>query len=160
MRQSDYLATHTSLSPIRREFAPGFVNYKKGVLDSQPQVIKITSCLPMVGGSLWALRLLPPLKLVDMIQLKVALSTINQIKSLLAVTLYQGNTERIHMYFEWFSRHVVKQLLISCLLQLISLKLLIFFLAFKCVIRDSLVLITFAVYVYAWVEYGFEVIYL
>jgi hypothetical protein len=26
----DYLATHTSLSPIRREFAPGFVNYKKG----------------------------------------------------------------------------------------------------------------------------------
>jgi hypothetical protein len=90
----------------------------------------------------------------------VALSTINQIKSLLAVTLYQGNTERIHMYFEWFSRHVVKQFLISCLLQLISLKLLIFFLAFKCVIRDSLVLITFAVYVYAWVEYGFEVIYL
>jgi hypothetical protein len=26
----DYLATHTSLSPIRREFTPGFVNYKKG----------------------------------------------------------------------------------------------------------------------------------
>ena len=24
------LATHTSLSPIRRGFAPGFVNYKKG----------------------------------------------------------------------------------------------------------------------------------
>ena len=64
------------------------------------------------------------------------------------------------MYFEWFSRHVVKQFLISCLLQLISLKLLTFFLAFKCIIRDSLVLITFAVYVYAWVEYGFEVIYL
>jgi hypothetical protein len=34
----DYLTTHTSLSPIRREFAPGFVNYKKGALDSQPQV--------------------------------------------------------------------------------------------------------------------------
>jgi hypothetical protein len=30
---------------------PGFVNYKKGALDSQPQVIKFTSCLPMVGGS-------------------------------------------------------------------------------------------------------------
>ena len=30
----------------------GFVNYKKGALDSQPQVIKFTSCLPMVGGSL------------------------------------------------------------------------------------------------------------
>ena len=26
----DYLTTHTSLSPIRREFASGFVNYKKG----------------------------------------------------------------------------------------------------------------------------------
>jgi len=26
----DYLITHTSLSPIRRGFAPGFVNYKKG----------------------------------------------------------------------------------------------------------------------------------
>ena len=28
------------------------VNYKKGALDSQPQVIKFTSCLPMIGGSL------------------------------------------------------------------------------------------------------------
>ena len=26
----DYLTTHTSLSPIRSGFAPGFVNYKKG----------------------------------------------------------------------------------------------------------------------------------
>jgi hypothetical protein len=26
----DYLTTHTSLSPILRGFAPGFVNYKKG----------------------------------------------------------------------------------------------------------------------------------
>jgi len=26
----DYLTTHTSLSPIWRGFAPGFVNYKKG----------------------------------------------------------------------------------------------------------------------------------
>ena len=37
---------------------------KKGALDSQPQVIKFTSCLPMVGGSL---RLLSSLKLVTMI---------------------------------------------------------------------------------------------
>ena len=29
-RQLDYLTTHTSLSPIRRGFAPGFVNFKKG----------------------------------------------------------------------------------------------------------------------------------
>jgi hypothetical protein len=57
------LTTHTSLSPIRRVFAPGFVNYKKGALDSQPQVIKFTSCLHMVGGFLWVLRLPPQLKL-------------------------------------------------------------------------------------------------
>jgi len=61
------LTTHTSLSPIRRGFAPGFVNYKKGALDSQPEVIKLTNCLPMVGGSLWVLLLPPPLKLVAMI---------------------------------------------------------------------------------------------
>jgi hypothetical protein len=63
----DYLTTHTSLSPIRRGFAPGFVNNEKGSLDLEPQVIKLTSCLSMVGGSLRVLRLLPPLKLVAMI---------------------------------------------------------------------------------------------
>jgi hypothetical protein len=61
------LTAHTSLSPIWRRFAAGFVNYKKGALDSQPQVIKFTNCLPMVGGSLRVLRLPPPLKLVAMI---------------------------------------------------------------------------------------------
>jgi len=53
-----------SLSPIRRGFAPGFVNYKKRV---QQQVIKFTSYLPMTGGFLRVLHLLPPLKLVAMI---------------------------------------------------------------------------------------------
>jgi hypothetical protein len=43
-----------------------FVNYNKGALNSQPQVITFTSCLPMVGGSLRVLRLLPPLKIVAM----------------------------------------------------------------------------------------------
>jgi hypothetical protein len=28
----DYLTTHTTLSPIRRGFAPVFVNYKKGCI--------------------------------------------------------------------------------------------------------------------------------
>ena len=46
---------------------PALYITKKGALDSQPQVIKFTSCLPMVGGSLRVLRLLPPLKLVAMI---------------------------------------------------------------------------------------------
>jgi hypothetical protein len=36
-------------------------------VDSQPQVITFTSFLPMVGGSLWVLRFLPPLKLVDLV---------------------------------------------------------------------------------------------
>ena len=70
-----YLRTHISLSPIRRGFAPGFVNYKKGALDSQPQVIKLTSCLSMVGGSPRVLRLLPPLKLVAMMTDFVCLLT-------------------------------------------------------------------------------------
>ena len=64
-----YLTTHTSLSPIRHGFTHGFVNYKKGALDSQTQMIKFTSYLPMVGGSLRILRLLPPLKLVVMIMM-------------------------------------------------------------------------------------------
>jgi hypothetical protein len=55
------LTAHTSLSPIWRGFALGFVNYKKGALDSPLKVIKFTSCLPMVGGSLRVLRLLPQL---------------------------------------------------------------------------------------------------
>ena len=56
---------------------PGFVNYKKGALNDTVASDKFTSCLPMVGGSLWVFRLLPRLKLVEMIQLKVALSTKN-----------------------------------------------------------------------------------
>ena len=72
---------------MRRGFVPGFVNYKKGALDSQLQVIELTSGLHMVGGTLPILRLLPPLKLVAMIMLNLALSTINQIKSSIGQTL-------------------------------------------------------------------------
>jgi len=39
----------------------------EGALDSQPQVIKFTSCLPRVGGSLWVHQLRPPLNVVAMI---------------------------------------------------------------------------------------------
>jgi hypothetical protein len=42
----------------------GLLITKKGASDSQPWVIKFTSCLPMVDGSFRVLRLLPPLKLV------------------------------------------------------------------------------------------------
>jgi len=45
------------LYPLQIRFLNNFI----------PQVIKFTSCLPMVGGSRRGLRLLPPLKLVVMI---------------------------------------------------------------------------------------------
>ena len=54
-------------------------------------MIKFTSCLPMVSGSLWVLQLLPPLKRVAMILLKVALNTINQIKSHLSQVIKSQN---------------------------------------------------------------------
>jgi len=46
---------------------PALYITKKGALASQPQVIKFTSYLPMIGGSLGVFQLLPPLKLVAMI---------------------------------------------------------------------------------------------
>ena len=63
----------TSISPIRRGFASGFVNYKKGVLDSQE--IKFTSCLTMAGGSPAASTTKTGRHDIAKILLKVALST-------------------------------------------------------------------------------------
>ena len=76
----DYLATLTRLSPIRRGFAPGCVNYKKGALDSQPQVIKLTSYLPMGGGSPASSTTKTGRHDIAEILLKVALNTKNQTK--------------------------------------------------------------------------------
>ena len=55
------LTAHRSLSPIRCGFAPSFVNYKKGVLDSQ---YKIVVC-PFVLFSLLAIVLSVLLRLTD-----------------------------------------------------------------------------------------------
>ena len=66
------------VSPIARVTSQAYHQYgvascpawkitKEDALDTQPQGIKLTRCLPMVGGSLRVLRLLPPLKLVAMI---------------------------------------------------------------------------------------------
>ena len=76
------LAAHTSLSPIRRGFAPGFVNYTKGTLDLQPQAYQLLAhgrwFSPGTPAS-------PTTKTcrhdIAEILLKVALSTINQFKS-------------------------------------------------------------------------------
>ena len=69
VRQLD-LTAHTSLSPVRRGFAPSFVNYNKRCTRIAAVSVKFTNCLPRVGGSLRVLRLLPPLTLFAMIQLK------------------------------------------------------------------------------------------
>jgi hypothetical protein len=70
----DYLATHTSLSPIRRGFAPGFVNYKKGAkvyqLLAHGQWFSPASSTTKTGHHD-----------IAEILLKVALNTTNQIKS-------------------------------------------------------------------------------
>ena len=58
------------------------INSKKGALNSQPQVIKFTSCLPMVGGSLPSTPASSTTKTgcqeIAEILLKVALNTKNQ----------------------------------------------------------------------------------
>ena len=46
---SGYVA-HASLLPMRRGLAPSFVNYKKGALDSQSQMIKFTSCVKCLSN--------------------------------------------------------------------------------------------------------------
>jgi hypothetical protein len=85
-RSLHYITAHTSLSPVRRGFEPDLVNYTKGALDSQPQMIMLTSCLPIIGGFLRLLRLLSPLKLVAIILLSCcwkcrSANKSNQIKS-------------------------------------------------------------------------------
>ena len=69
---------------MRYSVSARFVNYKKGALDdSQPQVIKITSCLPMIGGSLRVLLRVASSTTktgrsdIAEILLKVAFNTIN-----------------------------------------------------------------------------------
>jgi hypothetical protein len=53
-----------------------------GALDSQPQVIKFTSYLPMVGGTPASSTTKTGRHDIAEILLKVALSTINEIKSI------------------------------------------------------------------------------
>ena len=59
---------------------PAFENYKKGALNSQPQVIKFTSCFPMIGESFRVIQASLTTKTghhdIAAILLKVPLSTI------------------------------------------------------------------------------------
>jgi len=81
----DYLTTHTSLSPIRRGFTPGFVNYKKRYTRLAAASDKVYQLL--VHGR-WLSPGTPASSTTNTgchdiaeILLKVALSTKNQIKS-------------------------------------------------------------------------------
>ena len=61
------LTAHTSLSPIRRGFAPSFVNYKKGCTRLAAASDKVYQLLAHGRWFSRVVRLLPPLKLVAMI---------------------------------------------------------------------------------------------
>ena len=91
-RYLDYRTFSINLSSIRRGFAPVFVNYKKGALDLQPQVIQFTSCLPRVGDHLWVILASSTTKTVrhDIVErlLKVALNTKNQSKAIVFPDLW------------------------------------------------------------------------
>jgi hypothetical protein len=59
--------------------------YQKGALDSQPQVIHFTSCLPVVGGSLLASSTTKTGRHdIAEILLKMALSTNKKIQSIIS----------------------------------------------------------------------------
>ena len=67
---------------MRRGFAPGFVNYKKGALDSQPQVYQLLAHRRwFTPGTPTSFTTKTDRHDIAEILLKVTLSTINQIKS-------------------------------------------------------------------------------
>jgi hypothetical protein len=81
----DYLATRTSLSPLWRGFAPGFVNYKKGCTRLTAASDKVYQLL---AHGRWFSPSTPASSTtktgrhdIAEILLKVALNTKNQIKS-------------------------------------------------------------------------------
>jgi len=77
-----YLATHTSLSPIRRGFALGFVSYKKGCTRLAAARDKVDQLLDhgrwFSPGTLGSSTTKTCRHYIAEILLKVALSTINQ----------------------------------------------------------------------------------
>jgi hypothetical protein len=93
----DYLTTHTSLSPIQRGFAPGFVNYKKGCTQLTAASDQVYQLL---AHGRWFSPGTPASSTTETgchdiaeILLKVALNTINQIKSI------NPDTERFDIFF-------------------------------------------------------------
>ena len=106
------LTTHTSLSPIRRGFAPGFVNYKKGCTRLAAASDKVYQLL---AHGRWFSPGTPASSTtktgrhdIAEILLKVALSTKNQIKSSLGVS-----KQRISNFYEIFLGSIVSLKLLS-----------------------------------------------
>ena len=112
----DYLTTHTSLSPIRRGFAPGFVNYQKMVHSTGSASDKVYQMLP---HGRWFSPCTPASSTpktgrhdIAEILLKVALSTINQSINLLKLTTYNDicSNVRIHVPFCTGDSSLVKRI--------------------------------------------------
>jgi hypothetical protein len=87
----DYLTTYTSLSPIRRGFAPGFVNYKKGCTRLAAESDKVYQLL---AHGRWFSPASSATKTgrhdIAEILLKVALNTKNQNQSQINVKYVHG----------------------------------------------------------------------
>jgi hypothetical protein len=103
----DYLTTHASLSPIRRGFAPGFVNYKTGCTRLAPASDKVYQLL---AHGRWFSPGTPASSTIKTgrhdiaeILLKVALNTKNQIKQL---TKMHTNNRRNRDKFNTVSTHM------------------------------------------------------
>jgi hypothetical protein len=83
----EYLTTHTSLSPIRHGFAPGFVNYKKGCTQLSAASDKVYQLLAhgqwFSPGTLASSTTKTGRHDIAEILLNVVLNTKNQIKSIL-----------------------------------------------------------------------------
>ena len=85
VRELDYLTTHTSLSPIRHGFTPGFVNYKKSCTWLAAVCDKVYQLLThgrwFSPGTLASSTTKTARHNIAEILLKVALNTKNQTKS-------------------------------------------------------------------------------
>ena len=98
----NYLTTRISLSPIRRGFAPGFVNYKKGCTRLAATSDKVYQLLAhgrwFSPGTLSSSTTKTGRHDIAEILLKVALNTINQCKSIICyfffITAVKYNEEK------------------------------------------------------------------
>ena len=140
----DYLTTHTSLSSIRREFAPGFGNYKKGCTRLAAASDKVYQLL---NHRRWFSPGTPASSTtkttrhdIAEILLKVELNTINQSNRILDHVRFSffrmATTNTKYLFFYFFSCiHICQKFYgircVSCLTD----TCLVFFVDIRCVSR-------------------------